>query len=217
MESHSWSAVIIIIIIIIIVQQPILRSPSVVMIHDLCHCASNNNQESRASSSGEDETIIMSIYPEDLLESSQQEALSRFRLLLTQEGLIRKRDDDNSLLRFLRARAFNIAKAKAMFEAMLEWRKEIGADTIKEVKWSSVPVSSGTCLSILTSILRVEPYMLWASTTSWTHVEHVQSTSRTIPYSVFGLKLMLFCLADFPVSRKRRSKGVVSTLPPQDR
>jgi hypothetical protein len=104
-----------------------------------------------------------------------------------------------------------------MFEAMLEWRKEIGADTIKEVKWSSVPVSSGTCLSILTSILRVEPYMLWASTTSWTHVEHVQSTSRTIPYSVFGLKLMLFCLADFPVSRKRRSKGVVSTLPPQDR
>ncbi|KAH9533776.1 hypothetical protein CY35_18G070300 [Sphagnum magellanicum] len=102
------------------------------MIHDLCHCASNNNQESRASSSGEDETIIMSIYPEDLLESSQQEALSRFRLLLTQEGLIRKRDDDNSLLRFLRARAFNIAKAKAMFEAMLEWRKEIGADTIKE-------------------------------------------------------------------------------------
>jgi hypothetical protein len=103
-----------------------------VMIHDLCHCASNNNQGSRASSSGEDETITMSIYPEDLLESSQQEALSRFRLLLTQEGLIRKRDDDNSLLRFLRARAFNIAKAKAMFEAMLEWRKEIGADTIKE-------------------------------------------------------------------------------------
>ncbi len=104
------------------------------MIHDLCHCASNNNEGSRASSSGEDETIIMSIYPEDLLESSQQEVLSRFRLLLTQEGLIRKRDDDNSLLRFLRARAFNIAKAKAMFEAMLEWRKEIGADTIKEVK-----------------------------------------------------------------------------------
>jgi hypothetical protein len=102
----------------------------------------------------------MSIYPEDLLESSQQEALSRFRLLLTQEGLIRKRDDDSSLLRFLRARAFNIAKAKAMFEAMLEWRKEIGADTIKEVKWSSLPVSSGTCLSNLTSILRLEPYML---------------------------------------------------------
>lgn len=73
----------------------------------------------------------MSIHPEDLMQL-QQETLNRFRVILTEEGLIRKRDDDNSLLRFLRARAFNIAKAKAMFEAMLEWRKEIGADTIKE-------------------------------------------------------------------------------------
>jgi hypothetical protein len=68
----------------------------------------------------------------------RQETLHRFRVILTEEGLIRKRDDDNSLLRFLRARGFNIAKAKAMFEAMLEWRKEIGADTIKQVKRSPV-------------------------------------------------------------------------------
>jgi hypothetical protein len=73
----------------------------------------------------------MSVHPEDLMQS-QQETLHRFRVILTEEGLIRKRDDDNYLLRFLRARAFNIAKAKAMFEAMLEWRKDIGADTIKE-------------------------------------------------------------------------------------
>lgn len=84
-------------------------------------------------SSGKEDTT--SVHPEDLMQS-QQETLHRFRVILTEEGLIRKRDDDNYLLRFLRARAFNIAKAKAMFEAMLEWRKDIGADTIKEVKRS---------------------------------------------------------------------------------
>ncbi|CAK9863427.1 unnamed protein product [Sphagnum jensenii] len=99
------------------------------MIHDLCHCASHN-QGSGVSSSSEDDAL--SLHPEGTLLQWQQETLHRFRVILTEEGLIRKRDDDNSLLRFLRARGFNIAKAKAMFEAMLEWRKEIGADTIKQ-------------------------------------------------------------------------------------
>jgi len=113
-----------------IVAAPIYLS--ITMIHDLCHCASKN-QGSGAMSSGKEDTT--SVHPEDLMQS-QQETLHRFRVILTEEGLIRKRDDDNYLLRFLRARAFNIAKAKAMFEAMLEWRKDIGADTIKEVKRS---------------------------------------------------------------------------------
>jgi len=73
----------------------------------------------------------MSSLPGDLTQS-QQDALNKFRDVLTEQGLLRKRDDDHSLLRFLRARGFDVAKAKAMFEAMLEWRKEIGADNIKE-------------------------------------------------------------------------------------
>lgn len=99
------------------------------MLHDLCQCA--HNQVSGASSSREDERVS------DMsgeLTQSQQDTLAKFKEVLTEQGLIRKRDDDQSLLRFLRARSFDIAKAKAMFEAMLEWRQEVGADTIREVR-----------------------------------------------------------------------------------
>lgn len=99
------------------------------MLHDLCQCA--HNQVSGASSSREDERVS------DMsgeLTQSQQDTLGKFKEVLTEQGLIRKRDDDQSLLRFLRARSFDIAKAKAMFEAMLEWRQEVGADTIREVR-----------------------------------------------------------------------------------
>lgn len=67
------------------------------------------------------------------LTQSQQDTLNRFREILTGQGLLRKKDDDNQLLRFLRARGFDIPKAKAMFEAMLDWRREVGADSLKEV------------------------------------------------------------------------------------
>lgn len=67
------------------------------------------------------------------LTQSQHDTLTKFREILSEQGLLRKRDDDHTLLRFLRARGFDIPKAKAMFEVMLEWRAEIGADTIREV------------------------------------------------------------------------------------
>jgi SOS response regulatory protein OraA/RecX len=67
------------------------------------------------------------------LTQSQQDTLSKFREILSEQGLLRKRDDDHTLLRFLRARGFDVTKAKAMYEAMLDWRREIGADTIREV------------------------------------------------------------------------------------
>lgn len=100
----------------------------VVMLHDLCHCA--HNQVSGSSSSREED--MMNEMAGDLTQS-QQDTLSKFREILAEQGLLRKRDDDYTLLRFLRARGFDIAKAKAMYEAMLDWRKEIGADTIREV------------------------------------------------------------------------------------
>ncbi|CAK9270140.1 unnamed protein product [Sphagnum jensenii] len=67
-------------------------------------------------SSGEEDT--MSVHPEDLMQS-QQETLHRFRVILTEEGLIRKRDDDNYLLRFLRARASILRKLRPYLDLML--------------------------------------------------------------------------------------------------
>ena len=99
------------------------------MFHDLCHCG--HNQVSGASDSSREEERMSDMAGE--LTQSQEDTLAKFRELLSEQGLLRKKDDDYSLLRFLRARGFDIAKAKAMFEAMLEWRQEIGADTIREV------------------------------------------------------------------------------------
>lgn len=76
------------------------------------------------------------------LTQSQHDTLIKFRDILSEQCLLRKRDDDYTLLRFLRARGFDIPKAKAMFEAMLEWRAEIGADTIREVLDSHNPFLS---------------------------------------------------------------------------
>lgn len=102
------------------------------MLHDLCHCT--HNQVSESSSSRED---MMNEMASDLTQS-QQDTLVKFREILAEQGVLRKRDDDHMLLRFLRARGFDIAKAKAMYEAMLDWRKEIGADSIREVRVPTV-------------------------------------------------------------------------------
>lgn len=66
--------------------------------------------------------------------SPQQEAnLDIFRKMLSSKGLLRTRDDDIALLRFLRARQFDLEKTEAMFAAMLKFREEIKADTLREV------------------------------------------------------------------------------------
>ncbi|WWC89588.1 uncharacterized protein L201_004513 [Kwoniella dendrophila CBS 6074] len=76
------------------------------------------------------------------LSETQQAALTQFRQELIAEGGIPSnkdevvahlgydRFDDQTLLRFLRARKFDVPKAKLMWNANEKWRKEFGADEI---------------------------------------------------------------------------------------
>lgn len=65
------------------------------------------------------------------LTSEHEAALEELRKVLKQAGFT-KRLDDSTLLRFLRARKFDVAAARAMFENCEKWRKENGVDTIFE-------------------------------------------------------------------------------------
>ncbi|ORY21908.1 CRAL-TRIO domain-containing protein [Naematelia encephala] len=76
------------------------------------------------------------------LDAAQQSALEQFRKELLAEGLIPEdreavakrlgydRYDDQTLLRFLRARKFDLPKSKIMWEGNEKWRKEFGTDEI---------------------------------------------------------------------------------------
>uniref|UniRef100_A0A060SX04 ARAD1A00946p n=1 Tax=Blastobotrys adeninivorans TaxID=409370 RepID=A0A060SX04_BLAAD len=69
-------------------------------------------------------------YP-GFLNQSQMAALDTLRKQLKDAGYT-KRLDDATLLRFLRARKFDVAKAREMFEKCEKWRKEFGTDTVLE-------------------------------------------------------------------------------------
>jgi hypothetical protein len=65
------------------------------------------------------------------LTPEQQKALDEFRELLKSEGLfVEERGDDATLLRFLRARKFDVKLARDMFAACEKWRKEYGTNDL---------------------------------------------------------------------------------------
>ena len=65
------------------------------------------------------------------LTPDQQRALEQLQAELIKEGwLVEARHDEATLLRFLRARKFDVAKAKEMFIASEKWRKEFEVDNL---------------------------------------------------------------------------------------
>ncbi|XP_072043618.1 SEC14-like protein 2 [Amphiura filiformis] len=62
------------------------------------------------------------------LSKEQKEALKKFKVVL--KDVLQERHDDKLLLRFLRAREFDLEKSELMFREDVDWRKSMHSDTL---------------------------------------------------------------------------------------
>ncbi|MBA0860203.1 hypothetical protein Goshw_015208 [Gossypium schwendimanii] len=91
--------------------------------------ASNRFRNSRKRRSSK----VISVEIDDERDTEEMQSVETLRQALIAEDMLpEKHDDYHTLLRFLKARRFDIEKTKQMWGDMLKWRKEFATDTILE-------------------------------------------------------------------------------------
>lgn len=91
---------------------------------------------------------------EDEITAEEVDALKSFKGVILARGYsCARRGDDQSLLRFLRARQLDIKKAAAMYGELVHWRSENNIDSILQV------CSMRSCASYIMPISEVRHVM----------------------------------------------------------
>ncbi|XP_019066412.2 phosphatidylinositol/phosphatidylcholine transfer protein SFH3-like isoform X2 [Solanum lycopersicum] len=95
--------------------------------------ASNKFRQSLKKTGRRSSSRVMSVVFEDEHDAEEAKSVDAFRqALILDELLPAQHDDYHMMLRFLKARKFELDKSKQMWSDMINWRKEFGADTIMQ-------------------------------------------------------------------------------------
>ncbi|XP_059653768.1 phosphatidylinositol/phosphatidylcholine transfer protein SFH3-like [Cornus florida] len=95
--------------------------------------SASNKFRNSLTKRGRRNSRVMNVAFEDEHDAEEIKVVDALRqALILDELLPAKHDDYHMMLRFLKARKFDIEKTKQMWTDMIKWRKDFGADTVME-------------------------------------------------------------------------------------